>query len=327
MKRYSLSILNDKTFIDKAKFHIEQFFRCFPISGSSVNMNYLKDHNEWLWNLAYTISIADKHGIIIPLKNQVFIPTIKKSNFLYPEFNVLITHNQVSGIYTTLVRLIPDFIGMNCFTGYIEPLVAENKIGNINDYLKCFDNNPNSDHHYEAMLCVSQPLPGSSEPWDFSKKEYSSHGNPFFVGHVFLILKESTGIKNIIRNVGFYPEGNVWPYQPSDQGCLNNDSYSSFNIALNIQLTSHQFKQILGYLSKGNSKGFMYNLNSNNCTNFALDALKEAGIILPRTVGKWHHGNGLNPGNLGEDLRKMRLSSKMKLITVSQPHGNQGSCN
>ncbi|MEP7372313.1 MAG: hypothetical protein ABI675_02920 [Chitinophagaceae bacterium] len=203
---------------------------------------------------------------------------------------------------------------------------AHNRIGNIKDYFKCFDNNPSDDHVYEVMLCVSQPQAGSKEPWEFSRKLGSTEDNPVFVGHAFLVMKEKAGSKIVIRNVGFYPEGNVWPYNPSDQGCLNNDSYTEFNIALNIKVTCHQFNKILGYLSKGNDKGFLYNLSSNNCTTFVLDALLEGDIRLPRNVGSWHRGCGLNPGNLGEDLRTVKVTSDMKLITVYQAHGNQGSC-
>jgi hypothetical protein len=323
MTRFSLTLRNDLEFINSAKSYFDRL-SCNP---TLVHAPFAHE-TGWLWNYAYTVSIGGKHAVIIPVQNQMAASHLK-GNFQYPELNVLVTRNYAGNMYPELVRLVPDhfFKGIRCFAGYLEPLFsAENKIGNIKDYLKCFDNNPGSDHSYEVMLCVSQPQPGSKEPWEFSRKEYSEHGNPVFVGHVFLAMKESVGSKKIIRNVGFYPEGKVWPYDPSDQGCLNNDSYTSFNIALNIKVTSHQFNQILSYLSKGNNKGFLYNLNSNNCTNFALDALREAGIIMPRTVGNWHHGSGLNPGNLGEDLRKMKLASNMKLITVYQAHGNQGSC-
>jgi hypothetical protein len=325
MRRYSMTIRNYSEFIEDAKVY---FQRQRLGKGNLLGpITHFGNELGWLWNAAYTVSIAGKIGIIIPIRNQMATPYVK-NNFLYPELNLLVTRDSNGQLHPEPIRVVPDYlIGNICFTGYIEPLYeAENRIGNIKDYLKCFDNNPNSDHNYEVMLCVSQPEPGTSEPWDFSKKEYAEHGNPVFVGHVFLVLKESAGLKKIIRNVGFYPEGNVWPYAPSNQGCLNNDSYISYNVALNIKVNCHQFNQILSYLSMGNNKGFMYNLNSNNCTNFALDALRGAEIVLPRSIGKWHHGSGLNPGNLGEDIRKMKLSRDMKLITNYEAHGNQGDC-
>ena len=311
MKRYSLMLRNDNGLIQKAKTYFQPYER----------------EKECLWNFAYTVSVEGKCGIIIPLQNQM-LSAYMKNNFRFPELNMLVTQTDPSTIFYEFVRVVPDDLMKPLpFTGYLEPIFgAENRIGNIKDYLKCFDNNPAADHRYEVMLCVSQPLPGTKEPWDFSKKHYAEHGNPVFVGHVFLVLKESTAFKKIIRNVGFYPQGNVWPYDPSDQGCLNNDSYAPYNIALNIKVTSHQFNQILSYLAVGNDKGYLYNLNSNNCTTFALNSLRKAGIKIPRTIGKWHHGSGLNPGNLGEDLRTMKLSTDMKLITTYEAHGNQADC-
>jgi hypothetical protein len=316
MRRYSLMLRNDHEFIQKVKLYFQQ----------QTQYDYELEKG-CLWNCAYSVSIGGKCGIIIPLQNQM-LSAYMKNNFEYPELNLLAIQSYGESLLFDIVRVLPDHpTGPFPFTGYLEPVLgAENRIGNIKDYLKCFDTNPGADHRYEVTLCVSQPRPGTSEAWDFSAKEYSEHGNPVFVGHVFLTMKETTGLKKIIRNVGFYPEGNVWPYHPSDQGCLNNDSYTSFNIGLNIEVNSHQFTQILNYLAKGNDKGYRYNLNSNNCTNFALDALSAAGIFIPRNVGNWNGGSGLNPGRLGQDLRTMKLSSHMNLITVYEAHGNQGDC-
>ena len=197
------------------------------------------------------------------------------------------------------------------------------KIRDIKDYFKCFDNNPSTDHIYELMVCVQQPEPGTRKPWGLGDKD---SGNPVDVGHVFLVASEKTPFKTIVRNVGFYPSSLVWPYHPSAQGMLNNDSYHDFNIALCCTTTSHQFAQVLNALLKGNNPGYQYNLNSNNCTTFILDAMREGDIILPRTIGTWTNGKGLNPGDLGEDLRKLTLSPGMKLFTSDQPHPNQGSC-
>lgn len=370
MRRYSLTLRIDTELIDKTKLYFERQYRCSLTPGGwEVGMDRFASEKEKLWDLAFTVSIAGRHGVIIPMK------------LCDPEVNLLVYQDYKEEFHTEIVRLVPDYpraLFPRAFTGflvgadsvgntlhippkkiqahrlqyaaklpaehYVAPTGyevnntalgpvhsfsvtgAHNRIGNVRDYFKCFDNNPGDDHLYEVMLCVSQPAPGSREPWEFSPKHSSDDDNPVFVGHVFLVMKEKTAFKTILRNVGFYPEGNVWPYDPADQGCLNNDSYTDYNIALNIKVNSHQFNKVLNYLSKGNDKGYQYNLNSNNCTNFALDALREAGIIIPRTGGKWHHGGGLNPGDLGEDLRTMKLSSNMKLITVYQAHGNQGNC-
>ena len=349
MRRYSLTIRIDTGAIEKAKLYFETQSRCNSfIEGKARPVLRLANYKEWLWDSAFTISIDGQYGIIIPIPNQ------KNDPFIYhrSETNLLVYQDNKENFHAELIRLLPDcHFGLfsRAFTGCLveadsvrnllrKELPSKvkavlfqyanvyNKIGSIKDYFKCFDNNPAQDHQYEVMLCVSQPEPGTREPWEFSQKHASEAGNLVFVGHVFLVMKEKTSGKTLIRNIGFYPEGNVWPYSPAVQGCLNNDSYTDYNIALNIKVNSHQFNQILDYLSKGNNKGYQYNLNSNNCTSFALDALQEGGINLPHTVGKWHHGSGLNPGDLGQDLRNMKLSSNMKLVTVYQAHGNQGNC-
>src|SRR5438105_15226780 len=118
-------------------------------------------------------------------------------------------------------------------------------------------------------------------------------------------MSEETHNKTIVRNIGFYPSGNVWLYSPSGQGQLNNDANMAYTISLTITTTSSQFTQILDYLSQGNNSGYQYNLNTNNCSTFALNALGAGSIILPRTIGYWLNGSGVNPGDLGEDIRSL----------------------
>jgi hypothetical protein len=210
---------------------------------------------------------------------------------------------------------------------------AHDKIHDIEEYFYCFKNEPSVDYFYDVYLCISQPRPGTRETWEFSKKSTEEDGNPVFVGHTFLVLRQtrveqpSKIEKHITRNVGFYPNGAVSPLLPVDQGCLNDDSYADFNIAVKIKTDNSHFNKILSYLSKGNKKGYLYNLNSNNCTTFALDALAFAGFSFPRTIGHWIvGGRGLNPGDLGEDIIKMKLPDNMTLITSFKEHKNAGSC-
>lgn len=202
---------------------------------------------------------------------------------------------------------------------------GDNVIGNISDYLKCFDNNPAGDHQYQVTICVDQPKPFSRDPWTVNGSQGSSN-NPVYVGHTFLVLNETTSNKQITRNVGFYPKSSVWPYSPATQGELNNDANHSYDVSLTITMTSSQFYQVLDFISQGNNAGYQYNLNSNNCTTFAINALAVAGFNLPKTNGNWSGGSGLNPGDLGEDIRAMDLSSNMTRSTVYNYHPNVGEC-
>ena len=206
---------------------------------------------------------------------------------------------------------------------------GNNIIGNIKDYTKCFDNIAGSSHSYQVTLYVDQPKPGTRQTWGFSPSGAtgSSFGsNPVDVGHSFMVFTETSGSQTISRNIGFYPQGSVNPYYPSTQGQLNNDAGHIYNISLTVTVTSSQFFNMLNYVDQGNNSGYNYNLNSNNCSSFALHTLYAGNIYLPSTVGTWTGGSGNNPGDLGEDIRTMQLSSNMSRSVQSSPHPNLGSC-
>jgi hypothetical protein len=204
-----------------------------------------------------------------------------------------------------------------------------NPIGNVQDYFKCFTNVGGSDHQYSVMLCVDQPDPGSRVPWGFSNgaSGTSQAGNPVDVGHTFLVFTETYGGTTITRNVGFYPASNVNPIYPSDQGQLNDNESSIYDISLTVTVDDGQFFNMLNFVTQGNNSGYLYNMNTNNCTTFALDALQAGSVNIPTKTGSWAGGSGDDPGDLGEDLRSMSLQSNMTRNTVDNPHPNTGSCN
>lgn len=206
-----------------------------------------------------------------------------------------------------------------------------NIIANISDYVKCFSNYGGSDHTYQVMVCVDQPVAGSRQAWATSRTGIagSSAGqNPVDAGHVFLVLAENFSGYSIVRNVGFYPATKVYPWASSAQGQLNNDDGHIFNISLTVNVDNGQFFNILNYISQGNDPGYMYDLNTNNCTSFAIHALAAGNIILPATVGTWLDGGfGYDPGDLGEDIRKMSPSQNMTRNVTYTDHPNQYTCN
>jgi hypothetical protein len=72
----------------------------------------------------------------------------------------------------------------------------------------------------------------------------------------------------------------------------------------------------------------MYDLNTNNCTSFAIHALQAGNINVPATVGSWADGGfGYDPGDLGEDIRTMALGSSMTRNTTYNDHPNKYNCN
>ena len=208
-------------------------------------------------------------------------------------------------------------------------LPGKNIIANFKDYSKCFDNNASNNYSYQITISVSQPVPGTRTTWSFNPVTggSSSANDIVGVGHTFLTLTEKSPVKTTVRNVGFYPSVNVDPLTPVSPGAFNNDEVHESNISLTIDVTSSQFTAVLNYISEVASSKYKYDLNNFNCTTFGMSALSQIGINLPRTTGTWPGGAGMNPGDLGEDIRSMNLSSNMTRSDGTNSHLNQGTCN
>jgi hypothetical protein len=216
------------------------------------------------------------------------------------------------------------------FTIQVSPPTSP--IASISDYFKCFTNGSSPDHTYSAQVCVDQPSSGTRQPWTVTPggaAGTSAVGNPLNVGHTFLVLTENDQGNITTRNVGFYPATSVYPVAgyTSAQGVLNDDDGHPYNISLTINVSATQFFGILNYVSLGNNPGFNYDLNTDNCTTFVINALGANGIALPNTKGTWATGSGNDPGDLGQDISQMQLAPNMTRNTVSSPHPNAGTCN
>ena len=196
-------------------------------------------------------------------------------------------------------------------------------IVDIQDYLKCFQNTPGAT--FQVTLCVEQPTPGSRNPWTIKLNDGSAGSGATSAGHTYLILTEKMpGGWSITRNVGFYPSKGVWPLSDPVPGVLNNDENSPFNIAAQYNVNSPQFFAMLQFIT--GAVGDYYQVNTYNCTNFVLDALDAGHIYLPHTIGYWIGGSGVDPGDLGEDIRGYDFAG-MTRITTQFLHANLGNCN
>ncbi|HTR29751.1 MAG TPA: hypothetical protein VMH27_10810 [Puia sp.] len=211
-------------------------------------------------------------------------------------------------------------------------LPGNSVIKSIQTYFKCFTNVGGTDHHYTVTVCVDQPVPGSRTPWTTSgsgSTGSSSGDNPVDAGHTFLILTETYNNTTITRNIGFYPGTNVNPIDKTSQGTLNDDETHAFDISGTFTVNNAQFFNILSFVSQGSNSGYIYNLNTNNCTTFVINAAAQGGISLPRTIGTWLGGAGNDPGDLGEDLRKNSIPGMTLNLTggSDNSHYNIGQCN
>lgn len=208
--------------------------------------------------------------------------------------------------------------------------IGNSPIGNIQQYLGCFTNIAGNSNTYTVTLCVDQPKPETRTPWVFQNTVYSSSaaGTPVDVGHTFLIFTQAAGSNVVQRNMGLYPNGTVTPSAPLARGMLNDDETHQYNISLSVTVTNSQFFQMLSAAAQPGVfwPPYQYDLNSNNCSAFALNVFAAAGINLPRTTGTWPGGGGCNPGDLGEDIRAMPLTSNESLNTTQTTHPNIGTC-
>lgn len=201
---------------------------------------------------------------------------------------------------------------------------GKNPILNVKKYLDCFDNTPGSDNKYQVTICVSQPSPGRRDPW-YPIYPWQNESNPVYTGHAWLVLSQIRPGSTTVRNIGFYPNGDVHPFKPSAPGFVNNDQDRGFDVRLTISMTSSQFFTVLEYVNQ--AAFWQYNLNTNNCTTFVLNALHGAGFNVPATWGTWINGGGYNPGDLGQDIREMEATTTMQPSSTTGKHPNQGYCN
>jgi hypothetical protein len=208
----------------------------------------------------------------------------------------------------------------------IKPPVGGHIISDIQKYLKCFQLVVTS--NFKVSIAVKQPIPGTRET-------YATNGQPgkipaladkgsIDVGHTFLILEQekADGTK-VVRSLGLYPSNGCNPKNPISPGLLVDDSDHILDISTTYDVSAANFSILLDNIKA--TFGVNYDLNNYNCTGFAIDQLQKINIPLPKTKGTWPLGKGLNPGDLGEDL-KNSAGVKNRFSTGLAPL-NQGICN
>lgn len=181
-------------------------------------------------------------------------------------------------------------------------------INNINDYLKCF----NLSQSAQLTIYVNQPVPNSPTA-------YTLGGD---VGHTFIAIQQG-GIRRVF---GFWPETSVQPgIFPSDPAVFGNDQNHYFDVAISKPIDSSQLLDIIGYSINAPRT---YNLDTYNCTDFAINIGKLGGLNLSDSYGTWPGGGGSNPGQLGQNIRTMVLPSNVfRQTTSTNSASNNGTCN
>jgi hypothetical protein len=181
------------------------------------------------------------------------------------------------------------------------------KIVDINEYLKCFNLTQNA----TLIIYVDQPKPNSSD-------SYTLGGD---VGHTFIALQQG----EIRRVLGYYPATSVDPYgKTTDISAFGNNENHFFDVSISTPISSVQLLNILGHC---NNAPKTYDLNTYNCTDFAIQIGNLAGLNLPDSSGTWPNGGGSNPGQLGQNIRPMALpANSYKQTTGANSASNKGEC-
>jgi hypothetical protein len=119
----------------------------------------------------------------------------------------------------------------------------------------------------------------------------------------------------------------VLPGSASAPGVFNDDDSHPYDVSGTFNVDNGQFYNILNYILGEGSSSVTYNLNTYNCTTFAIDALYNGGIVLPRTIGTWTGGSGNDPGDLGQDILAGGVPGMTVSSGTSPAHPNVGQCN
>ena len=203
------------------------------------------------------------------------------------------------------------------------PMVA-NAFRTMTDYVR-----NKYDGRYSVSLIVKQPEYGSNR----------AVANGDDVGHTFLLIKDPNGEYVYL---GFYPakfeNGASMPYADyalknlvsfgiiSTAGTFGNDETHEWDIAYTQEITEDGYHALIEYLNRKPIPD--YNLQSMNCTTWAVNAMKEAGTDINSYTSptSWTFGfaadfslavlrgeypllpafypYGYNPGQTGYDLMK-----------------------
>ncbi|WP_126247997.1 hypothetical protein [Chitinophaga rhizosphaerae] len=187
----------------------------------------------------------------------------------------------------------------------IQFLAPRRPITSILAYLKCLDRNL----PLKLIVYADQPVPGYNDP-------ISITGG---IGHAFVTIEQQQGSKLVRRSIGFYPATKVNPFnRTSADSQLGDDQDHPYDVAVAFALQPGATRQVLDAICYSNS---IYDIEHYNCADFVIDIAAAGGIALPRTKGWWVVGSGVNPGDLGEDLRKM---GGAMLNGTTRP--NEGDC-
>jgi len=147
---------------------------------------------------------------------------------------------------------------------------------------------------YAMLMHVKQPVAGKRKVHQFANS-----------GHSFItLIKYNSDSTYTSVSFGFYPNKNQpfagTPLFPSSPSAFKNDTEHNWDEVAGRFISKRRFNKILALTKKYD--GIKYNLNTNNCTDFSLNAAHIADINVKETTGSWPLGHGNNPGITGQSI-------------------------
>jgi hypothetical protein len=151
------------------------------------------------------------------------------------------------------------------------------------------------DEGYVVIIKVKQPLPGKRKPFVIDPVDGPS------VGHTFVeIIDGATGVATCH---GLYPTKPVNPFNnPAAPGIINNDAGHDWDVKYEIPISREDYDTLVCGIECDKANPPIYDLNNNNCTDWAINVLTWIDIQINTNPAVWPGGGGHNCGDLGEDL-------------------------
>ena len=169
---------------------------------------------------------------------------------------------------------------------------------NLDDYI-----NANYAGKMTVTVAISRPVPNSRAVATINSSGMLDNG------HSFLRLDGGNGN---VKYLGLAPtEKSLTKMLLAEDvgGKMVDDSLSPWNVARVFELNSDQYNDLSAFLASAESSTPNYNIRDYNCTTFAVEGLKKAGINSYR-IGIYEHSWTL-PDNLYEQLKGYSARGKI----------------
>lgn len=140
-----------------------------------------------------------------------------------------------------------------------------NPVVDVQKMIDCFNSIP--DQGATCSIEIMTDIPVNDNPG------YLTDHNRTYAGHCFLQIKKSNQGKFITQNIGLYPKTSIKSIATTAPipGRFVDDKMHSYNASMKIDINFVQLAVVLNAIRKYGATGPKYDIDSYNCTDFALN--------------------------------------------------------